>query len=202
MKKLLFTGVAVSALAFATPAFAQEEEATVGGAFVGVIVGYDEVKLDDGTTSGSEGDVAYGVTAGYDFALGSTAFVGVEVEAAESEVGVTATDVLVVGDSLSMAAGRDLYVGARVGFEVSGNTRLYAKGGYSNARVSVVYDDGVTVLSDGDNLDGFRLGAGGEVDVGAVTVRGEYRYSSYGEVLNSGVDISRHQFMIGLLGRF
>ena len=50
--------------------------------------------------------------------------------------------VVIAGDELRVRAGRDLYVGGRVGVVVGGNTLLYAKAGYTNARVRVDYEDG------------------------------------------------------------
>jgi len=185
----------------ASPALAQER-ASVGGGYVGVVLGYDEVSFDDGVDSGGTGDLMYGVTAGYDVGFGGSGFFGAEVEAAESQVAITVSDVLTVGDSFTLGAGRDLYVGARVGLAVGGRTQVYVKAGYTNLKMNAEYDDGTTVIADSDSLDGVRVGAGVEIGVGAVALRGEYRYSKYGEVLDSGVDLTRHQLVAAAVGRF
>lgn len=188
----------------ATPAFAQDE-ISFSGLNLAVIGGYDSVRLSDGTDGGSEGDVMYGVSLGYSADLGS-AVVGIEAEIADSEVSESITNFLVAGDRLSASAGRDLYVGARVGAKLAPNVLLYAKGGYTNARLEVAYDDGVDVFSDGDNLDGFRIGAGLEYSFGRFGLRGEYRYSDYGNIKSGGVDtgvgFNRHQVVVGLVGKF
>src|SRR3546814_20454988 len=99
---------------------------------------------------------------------------------------------LVTGDSARLKTGRDLYAGVRVGGPITQNVMLYAKGGYTNAKVKSVYDDGAGVsLSDSDELDGYRLGAGVEYARGPILGRLEYRYSSYGKY--NSVDVERHQ---------
>ena len=100
-----------------------------------------------------------------------------------------------------MRAGRDLYVGGRVGSVVGGNTLLYAKAGYTNARVRVDYEDGtagtVNDFTDRTNLDGVRAGAGAQFAIGSnAYLKTEYRYSNY----QDGVD--RHQVVGGLGFRF
>lgn len=201
MRKLILSGAAaLAALGAAGPAFAQEQHAA-GGAYAGVVLGYDEVALDDGVDSGSTGDLMYGLSAGYDFAVGGNAIMGLEVEAAESGVGISATDILVTGDRFTVSGGRDLYIGARIGTHL-GKTLVYLKGGYTNVRMNAEYTDGVSVLEEGESLDGFRVGGGVEVNMGPVAVRGEYRYSQYGELLNSGVDLSRHQLVAVAVGKF
>ena len=76
MRKYLL-GAAFLSTALATPAFAQEA-APFTGPHVEAIVGYDDV-------SEGEGDVMYGVNAGYDFQLGGV-IAGIEGEYADSEV--------------------------------------------------------------------------------------------------------------------
>jgi outer membrane immunogenic protein len=80
-------------------------------------------------------------------------------------------------------AGRDLYVGARVGFALGTGTLIYGKGGYTNLRLKDTYDPGTsggTAFEFAHDLDGFRIGGGIEQKLGSKAyVKGEYRYSDY-----------------------
>lgn len=195
MKKAILT--ALAACVISSPAYAQDDTA-LGGAKIGVIAGYDSVKLSVDGDSASKGGFVYGLTAGYDFDLGK-AVVGIEAELADSTAKEKATDILEAGDEASIAASRDLYVGARVGFGVGSNVLLYAKGGYTNVRVKARYADSSGSFGDSDTLDGYRLGAGVEL-VGQMNfARLEYRYSDYGKYsydgFNTGISASRHQIV-------
>lgn len=195
MKKAVI--VALTTCFVSIPAYAQDS-ASLGGAKVGLVAGYDSVELSFDGESGSKGGLVYGVTAGYDFDLGN-AVVGIEAELADSTAKESVTDILVAGDEASISASRDLYVGARVGFGVGSNVLLYAKGGYANVRVKARYADGSDSFSDSDTLDGYRLGAGVELLGVSNFARLEYRYSDYGKIsfdgLNTGVSASRHQIV-------
>ncbi|KEZ12139.1 Opacity protein precursor [Sphingobium yanoikuyae] len=108
------------------------------------------------------------------------------------------------GDKLSLLADRDLYIGARIGFAVSPNMLLYAKGGYTNARLKLRYSLDGDSASIGDNIDGYRIGGGAEFTNGSNFARLEYRYSDYGKYvyreggieLDTGVKMSRHQIAV------
>ena len=190
--------IALSACAMSAPAYAQDD-ASLGGAKVGVVAGYDSVKLSLDGDSASKGGFAYGLTAGYDFDLGN-AVVGIEAELADSTAKETVTDILEAGDEASIAASRDLYVGARVGFAASSNLVVYAKGGYTNVRVKARYADSSGSFSDSDTLDGFRVGAGVELVGQTNFARLEYRYSDYGKYsydnVDTGISASRHQVVV------
>lgn len=172
MKKFLIASVAV--LGLASPAFAQDDTA-VSGFRLEAVAGIDNVDIE------GEGDTgfAYGVAAGYDFATGSNILVG-----ADAEVTFATTEKYNVG------AGRDLYVGGRIGTQVGSGVLLYAKAGYTNARINV---------SGGSdfNVDGVRVGAGVEAPItDRFFVKAEYRYSNY------ELGIERHQGLAGLGVRF
>ncbi|ATP18181.1 outer membrane beta-barrel protein [Sphingobium yanoikuyae] len=196
MKNVLFAAAALAAVS--APAYAQEAS-NFGGFKVGATVGYDSVNLSYDDLDDSKGGFLYGLTAGYDYDIG-TLVIGVEGEVSDSTVKETATDVLVDGDRWKLSAGRDLYVGARLGFPVSQNLMLYAKGGYTNARakLSVSYDG--DSASEGDNLDGYRVGGGIEFANAGNFARLEYRYSDYGNYsydgFNTGIAASRHQIAV------
>ena len=71
MKKLLTLAVAASGLA-ATPVQAQDNTAP-GGFYIGALGGYEgiDVESTDGSVTANADSAVYGVTAGYDIALGS-----------------------------------------------------------------------------------------------------------------------------------
>lgn len=203
--KVISIALAASALAVAAPALAQEES-TAGGKFVaGAIVGVDRVEFEvDGFTSRDE-DAVFGITAGYDYETEKGLVFGVEAEYTDSSLGVSVQD---GAESASVNAGRDLYVGGRLGFRPGKNGLLYVKGGYTNASIELEYDDGTGEVSAEESFDGFRLGAGGEIDLGKnYGIRLEYRYSDYGslglgDLLDTDFNVSRHQGVVTLLGKF
>lgn len=172
---------ALVAAASATPAFAQTAPAFSGG-HVEAISGYDSVHGGGDSTGG----ILYGIGAGYDFRSGNAVF-GIEGEAAESTTGDCDGGVCV-------DASRDLYIGGRVGALVSPTVLLYAKAGYTNARVEVESGG----VSAGTTFDGVRGGAGLEwaIPNSAISMRTEYRYSNYQDGL------SRHQGVLALAFRF
>ncbi|MDF2382983.1 porin family protein [Nostoc ellipsosporum NOK] len=186
--------------AFAAPAFAQSTDSGFTGPRAEAVVGWDHVKPSGSGVKGADG-VLYGGQIGYDFQAGNAVF-GVEGEATGSTAKRTDTSVLVAGDRARISTGRDLYVGARVGFTVGGNALIYAKGGYTNAKFDSRYVSGTTNVSTSDNADGWRLGAGAEVKLNdKVYLKGEYRYSKYNND-DAGIDAKRHQVLAGVGVRF
>ena len=198
MRFLIATALAASA-AIATPALAQDNGPSEGKEFQGIkvlVLG----GIDDVTNSGSDqAGAVYGGTIGYDHQSGKAVF-GVEAEVNGSTTKDCAGSTIVSGDSLCVKAGRDFYAGARVGYVLGENTLLYVKGGYTNARVNVTYDDGGTGANNfkvGENLDGWRAGVGMEFNAGKnIVLRTEYRYSNYQQ------DFTRHQGVIGVGVKF
>jgi len=193
MRYLVFAALLAGTIA--TPAFAQDSSPHAGFRVEG-IVGYDRADVAGDAADG----VLYGVGAGYDFQAGNAIF-GVEAEASDSTVDECVADATVAGDELCGTFGRDLYVGGRVGAVVGGNTLLYAKAGYTNARIGLDYEDGTAAtdpdFSIGANLDGVRAGAGAQFGIGENTyLKTEYRYSNY----EQGFD--RHQVVAGFGLRF
>ena len=194
MRKFAFAA-ALLAGTIATPALAQDNP-HLGGFHVDGIVGWDRPSIQDEHANG----VTYGVGAGYDVQAGNAIF-GVEAEASDSTADRDVTGAVIAGDSLRVRAGRDLYVGGRAGVGVGGNSLVYVKAGYTNARVRVDYDDGtaatVNDFTQRTNLDGIRAGVGAQFGIGSnAYLRTEYRYSNY----QDGVD--RHQVVGGIGLRF
>jgi len=219
MHKGLALLAAGSAIAFAAPALAQQNPAFTGPR-VEALVGYDinkpgstqDIDNADDLDQSMEG-ASYGVGVGYDFAMGS-ALIGVEGEymgsTAETDYDTAAFETFGVGN---VEAGDDLYVGLRAGILASPQALVYVKGGYTNASYNVLTSDGTTNTDTDIDLDGFRVGAGVEYALSNnLFVKGEYRYSNYGEGEVEGpnggesdrfnIDMDRHQAMLGLGYRF
>ncbi len=203
MKYIVAAATVAAAVAFATPAFAQDGLIEVYG---GVLAGYDNVRLSYDGDSGSQGGFVYGGVLGAQRDIGDRAVIGIEGEVTGATTKETATSLFVAGDSLRLKAGRDLFIGARLGFRATPAVLVYAKGGYTNARVNLRYTAGATSESEGDNLDGYRVGAGVEVGQGALRFRGEYRYSDYGDYtfdgVTTGIGAKRHQVVVGAIYAF
>jgi outer membrane immunogenic protein len=205
-----FFAAAMLAAVSASPAFAQNTATPVAAApFTGPhiegLIGYDNV---GGTRDGRDG-LLYGIGAGYDFQIGG-AVAGIEGEWSDSTARGSTSNLAVIGDSAGLRTDRDLYIGARVGFAVAPSTLLYAKGGYTNARFKTIYTAGGTTTNFGNTLDGYRLGAGVEQKFALFGpsgfVKAEYRYSNYKNLnvgtTNVGVDLDRHQAVLGVGVRF
>ena len=175
MKKYVLA--AALAAGFAAPAMAQDDAAFTGFR-VEALVGYDTV---NGSGFKNPDGLLYGVGAGYDFALAGT-ILGIEADVTDSTAKATLSGV-------SVEADRDIYVGARAGVIV-GSGLLYAKAGYTNARIHV------SGFGSG-NADGVRAGIGYEHALsGKSFVKVEYRYSNY------EAGLSRNQAVAGFGYRF
>ncbi|NLR71346.1 porin family protein [Novosphingobium sp. ERN07] len=223
MKKICAILAAGTAIA-ATPAFAQD--ATPAEAFSGfraeALVGYDHHRSGSSEDVDNTRDlkqsidgVTYGGAIGYDIPLGSNLVVGAEAEITESSAGWdNNNDQPNVFNLGRVDAGRQYYVGGRVGYAMSPSTMVYAKGGYSNQRYLLQGTDGTTSLRQRLDTDGYRVGAGVEQKLGANSyVKVEYNYNNYskGEFDFNGntpdssrfdIDTDRHVVMAGVGVRF
>lgn len=203
MKKIALLAVATAFVS--VPAMAQEES-NFGGAKIGVVAGYDSTSLKLDGESDSKGGFHYGVTAGYDFDMGNMV-IGAEAELADATTKESVTDTFMLGDEFSLAASREIYLGARVGAKVGSNALLYVKGGYVNSKFKLHYDNGIDfTYNDSDTLDGWRIGAGAELTKSNYFGRLEYRYTDFGsygkDVFDDGVKVSRHQAVATVGVRF
>jgi outer membrane immunogenic protein len=203
MRNAVIAASALALSALATPAMAQDTapDSTFSGPRLEGVVGWDHVKDGSGGGGNSDG-VVFGANAGYDVQSGNVV-VGGEIEATTATTKETTNNFLVAGDEFRVKAGRDLYAGARVGVVVGSKALIYAKGGYTNARISTRYTSGATEIRDGENADGWRIGAGTEVKLGGnLYAKAEYRYSNYGNLDGANIDLDRHQVVGGLGIRF
>lgn len=214
---LLAASALAAATVFSAPAMAQD--AAPSGFRVAAIGGLDIVRPGSTEDSNVDGDdqsiegFQYGVEVGYDLPLGG-AVLGVEAELSDSTAKVRSnrSDPNFFGYG-EVGAGRDIYVGARLGFAAAPGTLVYGKAGYTNARLNVLVDQGTTESNNNFELEGWRLGAGVERQLGTNTfAKVEYRYSNYTEgdfQLTNGatsdrfaVDTDRHQVVAGVGFRF
>lgn len=184
MRAYLVGLTAIAAVtAVASPCSAQGFRAEVHG-------GWDRVNADEVDDSG----IVYGLGLGYDFAVGEKAFVGLDFSLDDSTQKECATGAILAGDELCVRAGRDIAAGIRAGTKIGDDGKLYALAAYTNARFKSQYKSPAGVVTrEGENLDGFRLGAGYQHRIaGNAYGKVEYRYSNY------EADISRHQVLFGV----
>lgn len=220
MKKFLIVLAAGGAVS-AFPAFAQDAATAFTGPYVQAGIGYDkarsgsDVDIDHARdTKQSIDGLYYGAGLGYDAAIGERLRVGAEAELADSTSKWRARGEPNAFNLGRVNAGRDIYVGGRLGYVMSPQTMLYVKGGYTNARFNTQATDGTTSLKDGIDADGYRIGGGVEYAVDSnVFTRLEYRYSGYkrGELDFGGntpdssrfdIDTDRHQVVASVGMRF
>jgi outer membrane immunogenic protein len=220
MRTLVLTALAATATAaLAAPAFAQDAPTTFTGPRAGVILGYDQIQPGRGPDSDIGSDhraqgLTYGGDLGYDAAIGNSLVIGAEGEVTGStgKVSNSPTNAAALGYG-RVKAGRDLYIGGRVGVRAAPSTLIYAKGGYTNQRLDLTASDGTTETGAHYNLDGYRVGAGVEQAIGGKAyAKIEYRYSNYGDARleypngantnNFDVDTDRHQIVAGVGVRF
>jgi outer membrane immunogenic protein len=181
--RILFTAAILAAAASATPAFAQDAAPrNFNGPHIEAVAGYDSIGGGGDSIDGA----LFGIAGGYDFRINNLVL-GIDAEATESTASRGTG-----GNSIDI--GRDLYVGGRIGAVVSDNVLIYAKAGYTNARVEVTFGN----VTQGTTYDGIRAGAGVEWQFrnSPISLRAEYRYSNYQD------SIDRHQGVVGLAYRF
>ncbi|RYE58104.1 MAG: porin family protein, partial [Hyphomicrobiales bacterium] len=185
MRKFVLAASALSAFT-AVPALAQETNPTFTGPRVEATLGYDHVGAGSSTANNNGRDdqkidgLLYGGGIGYDVAVGSL-LVGAEGEITGSTARNSQNSYTSTFGYGRVKQGRDLYAGARIGILASPTTMIYAKGGYTNARLRVLAGSTTQTTDTSFNLDGYRVGAGVEHALSPNTyVKAEYRYSNYG----------------------
>lgn len=211
---------ATSMAAFASPAFAQADDPFTGPWIAG-IAGFDMNKagssVDDDVNEDRDESVEgfmYGAALGYDYNMNGV-IIGAEAELTDSEADTEYDDGFETFGLGALDAGRDIYVGARLGYAIRPATMIYAKAGYTNARFNYLGTDGDTDYDVNLDTDGYRVGAGVEQMFGANAFgRLEYRYSNYSEaeldfeadnVADSDrfdIDSDRHQVVASVGWRF
>ena len=217
MKKVCAILAAASAAFSAQAALA----APLSGPYFGVQVGHDafEVKAkganiggDTVTADGLSGNGGSGaIFAGYDLALGTAGFVGVEAgfDYSGAAVSLAATS---GGSTLSASIkARETYgIAARLGLNVASGTGLYAKLGYANTR----FKTSAALTGSGSFFDSRAKGAfiyGGGIETGLadkLSIRGEFTVSDYGsaglndELGTNGIKVGNSKTTVGIAYRF
>lgn len=193
MKSFTLFAAAAVAVAIAAPASA----AATSGPRVELVAGWDkpDFDFDSGGAFDADADgVVFGLGAGYDFAVGETVAIGIDLEATETTAGFDVAD---GADTVEFDGGRDLYAGLRLTAAASDRVNLYAKGGYTNAKVEAALTTPTFAEVIEGEADGLRVGLGAQFAVGSKAYVGaEYRYSNY------EADLSRHQAVATLGLRF
>jgi len=197
--KRIVSSVAAAALTVGLATAASAEP--FNGPYVGVQAGWSQD--DVGTPSTPAGDVTFdrsqdslsgGLYLGYDYKISPNVVVG-----AEAGVQLGADDSIVrdFGSTrVTMDPERSLDLTARAGYLVNDDTLLYARGGYTNARVKTSIEDSAGIRSASANRDGWLVGGGVEhAPSDNVWARVECRYSDLGEG-DGGFD--RDQALFGL----
>lgn len=175
------------------------------GPYVGAQIGWNSNQIRDPETSlgtmpidDDQQSLTGGVYAGYDRHVAERVVVGVEGGldfAKDDEVEGTAA-----GQTFTLDPKYSFDLTARAGYLVNPNTLVYARGGYTNARVKTTVDTAIGAASATDNRDGWLLGAGVERQfMPSASARVEYRYSDLSE--GEG-DFDRHRVLAGLSYRF
>lgn len=192
---------AILAAGIAGTASAQEFD----GPFIGAQAGWnsDEVRnpqmpqgviaMDDDQQS-----LTGGIYAGYDRRVGDKIVVG-----AEGSFDLSNDDKFrgtSAGSSYLIDPKYSFDLTARAGVLVQPDTLVYARGGYTNARIKTSISDMVGVESEADNRDGWLVGGGVERQLTSnVSARVEYRYSDLSE---GDGNFDRHRVLAGLTYRF
>lgn len=158
-----------------------------------------------GDGSGRNG-VSYGGEVGFDAALGTSLLVGGYVGAEGSTIRQCDT---FIGFEQCFRAGRSFTAGGRLGYALSPFAMIYAKGGYTNARITTeeqVVAPGAPFNRFRDDLDGFHVGGGIEAAFGRNAYgKLEYVYTRLRDLpvgtadgAPLTIDLNRHQVRAGI----
>ena len=146
----------------ATPAHAESPQLR------GTVIGGLE-RTDSAPGGGAEDGIYYGVQLGADWDLGGVQ-AGVEAELGDSTANAP---------NFGNQANQSLLANAavRVAVPITGGARVFVRGGYAYHKI----DYAIGPAFEGH---GYTLGGGAELDLGqSLFVRGEYRYSDYGQTV-------------------
>jgi outer membrane immunogenic protein len=202
MKRIVSSAAAIAlAMGLGTAASAEP----FNGPFVGVQAGWNQDDLATPSTElgtvlvdRSQDAFTGGVFAGYDHKVNPRVVLGAE---AGIQFGIDDSVVRDTGTSLvTLDPKRAIDLSGRAGYLVTDNTLLYARGGYTNARIKTSIDDAAGFSSATENRDGWLVGGGVEHALSDnVSARLEYRYSDLSE---GDGKFDRHQALFGISYRF
>lgn len=207
MKKLLCA--AVLAACVSSPALADAPS----GARIEAHVGWDrpgaELDYDDGvdqfSVSGHDDGLLYGGEIGYDHAVGAMSlgiYAGLDMSDAKR------CEEVFGDDAACLKIKRNITAGVRAGGMMGNWAMLYVKGGYSNGRARVSYQDFIDPTNN-DSLSksrgGWHLGAGLETALGSnAYAKVEYVYTDYKNFSDgvTSLGFDRSQIIGGIGFRF
>lgn len=170
MKKHFAAGL-LAAFTLAAPSVVAAQEVTTADAFVVASGGYHDLGLsgeaeelaEDAGLELNDGSIIYGVAAGFDVPLGTSAFIGLEGNYHFGTDGIDA----------------DYGVSARAGVKMQSGTKLYVRGGYQwvNLDPAGLIDTDIDLPDDtfdgiDDTTGDYLVGAGIDMPVGNFLVRG------------------------------
>lgn len=226
------------ALLASTPAFAQSGGAFTARAEIRAGYDESRTKLEVSTASVggitqivlapatgaqtrrfSANDISTGFEAGIDGRFGESAVVGVYVGADTSNIEECRTRVFAptAADSACSKLGTSYGAGLRAGVATGDGGLIYIKGGYTKGKARTSYQNrplppatsGNVVFDLNENLDGYHVGAGFELNLGkSVYTKLEYVRTvfdgGYKNVIiePNNIDVRRNQILFGLGFRF
>jgi outer membrane immunogenic protein len=196
------TVATVLAAATAAPATAAE----FNGPFVGAQIGWQSEKMKNTDSSfgvtpidDTVNSISGGIYAGYDKRVADRVVIGAEAGVDFSSD--DETDASAAGTTYLVDPKYSFDLTVRAGYLVTPETLLYARGGYTNARVRTSVASLAGVEGDSDNQDGWLAGAGVERQIkDNISARLEYRYSKFSQD-GDGKD-NRNRVLAGLSYRF
>lgn len=201
MNYIASTLAAALVIGVAAPASAEP----FNGPFLGVQGGWNQDDL--GTPTTDFGTVAInqkrdsfnaGVFAGYDYKIANSFVLGAEagIQFGVDDEIVSTTNL----GTVTIDPKRSIDLTARAGYLVDSKTLIYARGGYTNARVRTTLEDNTGVSTLSGDRDGWLVGGGLERAItDNITARVEYRYS---DLSDSDGKFDRHQALVGVAYRF
>lgn len=174
------------------------------GPSIGVQGGWSQDKVENPQTDigtlpidSSKDKAAFGGFAAYDKAIGKF------VLGTEAGFNIGTSDTVSGGPANAFGAidpKWSIDATARAGYLVTPETLVYARGGYTNARIRNSLTTPAGTISTSENRDGWLVGAGVErLIMPNVSTRLEYRYSDLSEGDNK---FDRHQTLLGITYRF
>ncbi len=183
-------------------------EKSLSGLRVELGAGFDRLELsyieDDTKYYAGANGVRYGGEIGYDLPVSRTTLLG-------AYAGVTGTSVdrcdeIFGGDSLCQKPGIEYSGGVRVGFRFGPASQLYVRGGYSNLKLELAYEDGgFSDFTQTENYNGFHLGLGVEHTLnGGAYLKGDVSVTGYdtSDSLYEDLTFQRTQATVGVGFRF
>ncbi|RGP40325.1 hypothetical protein BPTFM16_00608 [Altererythrobacter insulae] len=215
--KIFAAAVLASAATIAAPAYAQDREGPKTGLYVEAIAGVETLSIEgdeDGfiiDDDASEGVLGFAI--GYDFPVGG-ATLGVEVEYSNSSADFDLGRVPSDGIGFEgFGTDGEAYIGVKLGLPIGDRASVYVKGGAVQTDVEIFSAiPGQGLFSEFED-NGYRIGGGVQFNLTrSLYLKGEYRYSDYGDALTVVEDgdlfseldasLSQSQFVAGVGVRF